>query len=291
MAVNAFDLPGEWLKGNTHCHSDRSDGELPPEEVADWYAGHDYDFLAITDHRILTPTEAIERAGLIGVPAMELNGWDGASDCEYHMVALGLKTIQSVPPGNSLQGAIDQVKAVGAVTILAHPYWLGFNPLWLEPVRDLDCLEIFNATCQLLNGKGYARQIVDGLLALGREFALVAADDTHWRSDDAGQAWLQVRVAERTSDAICQAIMTGAFYASQGPEIRDFRVEDNRVVVRTSPATEVRFMSWRRTGQVVHADGDPRTEWEISLRGGEKWVRLECVGPDGRIAWSNPIYL
>ena len=89
MSVNPFTLQGEWLQGNTHCHSDRSDGELPPEAVAEWYAGHGYDFLSITDHRILTSTEAIEQVGMIGVPGMELNGWDEESDCEYHMVALG----------------------------------------------------------------------------------------------------------------------------------------------------------------------------------------------------------
>ena len=99
MAVNPFTLPGEWLKGNTHCHTTQSDGDLSPEAVADWYAGHGYDFLAFTDHRILTSTEEIERAGMVGVAAMELNGWDDVSDCEYHMVALGLKNVEAAPPG------------------------------------------------------------------------------------------------------------------------------------------------------------------------------------------------
>jgi len=102
---------------------------------------------------------------------------------------------------------------------------------------------------------------------------------------------VNVRVEERTSAAICEAIMTGAFYGSQGPEIHDFQVEDKRVTARTSPATAVRFMSWRHTGQVALAEGKPQTEWAIDLRGGEKWVRLECVAPDGKVAWSNPIYL
>jgi hypothetical protein len=291
VAVNPFGLPGEWLKGNTHCHTNLSDGELSPGAVADWYAGHGYDFLSITDHRILTSHAEIERAGMIGVPGMEVNGWDEASDCEYHVVALGLKDLQALPPGRSLQGAINNVKEDGAVTILAHPHWLGFEVPWLESIRELDCLEIFNATCQLLNGKGYAGQTVDGLLALGNRFGLIASDDTHWRGDDAGKGWLHVRVEERTSAAICEAIMTGAFYGTQAPEIHDFQIEDQRVIARTSPATEVRFMSWRGTGQVLHAEGDPQTEWAIDLRGGEKWVRLECVAPDGKVAWSNPIYL
>lgn len=291
MAVNPFTLEGEWLKGNTHCHTNLSDGELPPEAVADWYAGHEYDFLSITDHRILTSTEEIERVGMIGVPGMELNGWDDASDCEYHMVALGLKNLEAVPPGRSLREAINLVKDDGAATILAHPYWLGFEPEWLAPLKELDAMEIFNATCQLLNGKGYAPQIVDGLLAQGMRFTLIAADDAHWRSDDSGVGWLQVKAQERTPAAIVEAVITGAFYASQGPEIHDFRIEGNWAVVRTSPAVEVRFVSWRKTGQVDRAEDGERTEWEVQLRGGEKYVRLECVAADGSMAWSNPIYV
>jgi hypothetical protein len=289
-AENPFTLPGEWLKGNTHCHTDRSDGVLSPEAAADWYAGHGYDFLSITDHRILTSIGAVERAGMIGVPGMELNGWDDLADCEYHLVALGLKNVEATPPGRSLQADIDLVKADGAVTILAHPHWLGFEPQWLAPVRDLDALEIFNTACQFGFGKGYASQIADGLLAHGNRFTLVAADDTHWRLEEAGRGWIQVRASERTSPAVIQAILAGAFYASQGPEIYDFRIEGSRAVARTSPVAEVRFMSWRSKGQVVRAETADRTEWEVTLQGGERYVRLECVAADGGMAWSNPLY-
>ncbi len=291
MAVNPFTLPGEWLRGNTHCHTTRSDGDLSPEAVADWYAGHGYDFLSITDHRILTSTKEIERAGMIGVPGMELNGWDDESDCEYHMVALGLKSVEVAPPGRSLQGAIDLVKGDGAATILAHPYWLGYEPAWLAPIRELDALEMFNATCQLSNGKGYSPHIIDGLLAQGMRFTLIAADDAHWWSADSGKAWLQVKAQERDAAAIVEAVITGAFYATQGPEIHDFRIEGKRVVVKTSPVAEVRFMSWRKKGQVARAESRETTEWEVTLRGGEKYVRLECVAADGGMAWSNPIYV
>jgi alpha-1,3-rhamnosyl/mannosyltransferase len=34
-----FDKPGRFYKGNLHTHSDKSDGMLPPEELADLYRG------------------------------------------------------------------------------------------------------------------------------------------------------------------------------------------------------------------------------------------------------------
>lgn len=39
-------------KGQIHCHSIRSDGEMSPQAVVDKYIKADYDFLALTDHEI-----------------------------------------------------------------------------------------------------------------------------------------------------------------------------------------------------------------------------------------------
>jgi hypothetical protein len=43
-----------WYKGNLHTHSLWSDGDDFPEMIADWYAGHGYHFLALSDHNILS---------------------------------------------------------------------------------------------------------------------------------------------------------------------------------------------------------------------------------------------
>jgi hypothetical protein len=46
-----------WWKGNTHTHSLWSDGNDFPEMIADWYKGHGYHFLALSDHNILSEGE------------------------------------------------------------------------------------------------------------------------------------------------------------------------------------------------------------------------------------------
>ncbi|XZE20523.1 PHP domain-containing protein [Pirellulaceae bacterium SH449] len=43
-----------WWKGNLHTHTFWSDGNDFPEMVAAWYADRDYNFLALTDHNILS---------------------------------------------------------------------------------------------------------------------------------------------------------------------------------------------------------------------------------------------
>jgi hypothetical protein len=44
--------PKYW-KGNLHTHSFWSDGDDFPEMIADWYARHSYNFVALSDHNVL----------------------------------------------------------------------------------------------------------------------------------------------------------------------------------------------------------------------------------------------
>ena len=50
----AEDPPQRWWKGNLHTHSLWSDGDDFPEMIADWYREHDYHFLALSDHNVLS---------------------------------------------------------------------------------------------------------------------------------------------------------------------------------------------------------------------------------------------
>lgn len=47
----------KWWKGNTHAHSWWSDGDAPPELVADWYKQNAYHFLVISDHNVMKQGE------------------------------------------------------------------------------------------------------------------------------------------------------------------------------------------------------------------------------------------
>ncbi len=47
----------KWYKGNLHTHTLWSDGDAPPEVTVGWYKDHGYDFLALSDHNILSAGE------------------------------------------------------------------------------------------------------------------------------------------------------------------------------------------------------------------------------------------
>jgi len=68
-AVPAQPAP-RWWKGNLHTHTLWSDGDDFPEMVAEWYRTRDYNFLALSDHNVLSQgrrwmkaTDILKRGG------------------------------------------------------------------------------------------------------------------------------------------------------------------------------------------------------------------------------------
>jgi len=63
---------GAWYKGNTHTHSLWSDGNDFPDMIVDWYQAQGYDFLALSDHNLLSrgekwmKVESIEKRRKVG---------------------------------------------------------------------------------------------------------------------------------------------------------------------------------------------------------------------------------
>ncbi len=70
FSLPPFSQPGRWFRGNLHTHTNRSDGRLAPAEVIEWHVDHGYDFVAITDHNVVTnPHEFSSPPSLLVIPA------------------------------------------------------------------------------------------------------------------------------------------------------------------------------------------------------------------------------
>ena len=54
LKIHAQDSDKRWYKGNLHTHSLWSDGDDFPDMIVRWYVEHDYQFLALTDHNVLS---------------------------------------------------------------------------------------------------------------------------------------------------------------------------------------------------------------------------------------------
>ena len=98
-----------------------------------------------------------------------------------------------------------------------------------------------------------------------------------------------VRSRERTSAAILEQMRAGGYYLSQGPVIEDWGYEDGEIYFRCSPCKEVHIVTYPTRGHSFYAEQDSLlTDIRYPLKGGESYIRIECIDADGCIAWTNP---
>jgi hypothetical protein len=281
-----------------HCHTTNSDGARSPEAVVSWYADRGYDFLAITDHNQLT--RAGNAAGrLLLVNGTEVDAGRTRLGQPYHLVGVGLREMIDVPRdakaryGMPAQDVVTALRRAGAAVFVAHPYWSGLVLDDLLGLEGIAGIEVFNANAELDVAKGYGGIQWDDCLARGRWLLGAANDDAHFRLADYGRAWTMLRLSSLTPAAVVEGLSAGAFYASTGVALEDVAFDGDTTTVRVAPpgAQEIRFVGDHRWGRRVAAGGAPLREAAYTIRGPERFIRIEVIGPSGERAWTNPIFL
>lgn len=297
LLVLAFDANGDWLRGNTHTHTDRSDGDSSPEDVARWYAEHGYDFLVITDHDKVTPPP--EGSTIILIPGEEIT--DRFEGKPLHINAIGIA--EAIPPqhGDSvvetLQRNIDAVRKGGGIAAVNHPnFGWSFGAEELLALEGLTLLEIASGHPFVnMEGPPSVEEMWDRLLTTGRRVWGIAVDDSHhlknpWDTYVAlpGEAWIMVRTATRDGDGILDAIRSGDFYASTGPELIDYMRDGNRITltIREKNGARYRTRFIGAGGEILAESRELKPSY--SLREGEPYVRAKVIDSNGRMLWTQP---
>lgn len=293
--ANPFAVEGEWFKGNLHTHSTNSDGALNPQELVRRYKDSGYDFLAITDHNRFTELDPDLCDGILLIPGEEINVGKSEVGTDFHLVLFGIR--EHVSDRSSPQTVIDQAKSQGAEVILCHPYWSQLSINDMLSIEGYIGVEVFNSTCHFSIGKGFSQIHWDDLLARGKHVWGFAVDDAHHhtsdhRPTDVCNAWISVKSSELSLDSIMNAIRSGYFYSSSGPEILDVRIEEEVIYVETSPVRHITFISIDGRGERWTPIGcETITRAHHRIRNGERFVRIECEDLNGRWAWTNPIFI
>jgi hypothetical protein len=193
-----------------------------------------------------------------------------------------------------VQSVIDRLRRAGAAVFVAHPYWSGLVAADLAPLRDVAGVEVYNANTDVDIAKGYSNVQWDDCLTRGCLLWGAANDDAHWRLADHGKGWTMLRCADPlTPDRVAEALAAGSFYASTGGVLDDVAFDGKTATVRIPApgAREVRFVCDQRWGTRVVAGRTPLREASHTLRGRERYLRVEMVAPDGGMAWTNPLFI
>ena len=168
--------------------------------------------------------------------------------------------------------------------------------LTIEDALSLEAahsVEVYNKTIALENDRGEGWYMSDLLSQHGRRLTAYVADDAHFnpsRPGDHRAAWVQVRAERLDSDALVHALKSGDFYSSQGPEIHDIAVRDQRVVISCSPATSVFVTGRAQLSQNLHGAGITHCDFSLRKFAGS-YFRVTVIDDAGRRAWTNPVWL
>lgn len=323
--VNPFRADGEWFKAQFHSHSSKSDGVLPPESVTAEYLHRGYDVLTISDHWTLTRVEAPDE--LLILPGAELGVDPVAGPMAPEFLAIGIDEVPEEPNGDpanwhqsgnsgfktfaTFEDGAAFVEEQSGVSVLCHPAYSGLPQEAVFAARVLDGIEVWNAGVQRETDRGDSSYMWDLTLDAGISLAPFASDDSH-DPVDIDDAWTMVRAADRTREAVIEALTAGRVYATNGPRVHDVQRDGGQVEVAFDPARDVWLHSaWEEGfglsagprgpveggGEILERDdrglitrarftlsSDEQTDQED-----HRWWRLVIADDRGRRAWTNVI--
>lgn len=164
---------------------------------------------------------------------------------------------------------IAKCNEAGYLVQLNHPFWslntrddyLGLRGLW--------SLEILNYATELETGSEYCPYIYDDMLRFSNpNLRCAMGDDNHRIENQAFGGSTIIGAKELTYEAIIDALEKGHFYCSSGvekrPEIRALYVEDGKVKIDCSPATEIIYLGYPRVFKNTYGDGITHAEFDLN---------------------------
>jgi hypothetical protein len=281
MFTNPYgNTDGQWLRGNFHHHSSEASGcaHVPLAESVARYAEAGAQFIAVTDHDVVTDLDAMRAAH---PDVLFINGFEYSS-CE-NMLFIG----ESVPPLYERPLPDALARASDLLTVVCHPTPDPDHDYWtLDKLTTLgampDGVEVYNGHYGIPRMLDRGRSpcftaFWDRLLTAGHRLWGFASDDFH-DPEDFGNAFCMVLVAERTVAAVIDAAKRGRLYGSTGLLLEAVTEDAGCITVRTASDCSGRFIG---PGREVLAEAEGR-DFSYAATS-EAYVRFEGEGEAGRL--------
>ena len=292
----AFGHPGRFYRGNIHTHSTNSDGILEPEEVCRTYREAGYDFISLSEHFLdrfdypITDTRSYRSEGFTTLIAGELHQGKTSVGEPWHILAVGIPVDFARPEAN--EGAAEiagRAAETGAFIGIVHPSWYGLS---VEDAKTITCahaVEIYNHGSEVEVERGEDWPFCDLLLNEGWRLSGFATDDAHHLTHDAFGGWINVHAESLDPDALLDSMKAGRYYSSQGPEIKDIRIENGEISVECSPVSNISLQGRGARAKYLSGDGIEKATFPTD-RFEDAYVRVTVRDASGKRAWSNPIW-
>jgi hypothetical protein len=309
--------PG-WYQGDVHMHTLHSDGRRTPAELVDEATAQGLDFIISTEHN--TNSANLSWGRYARPNLLVINGEEVTTTAFGHWNALGLDPTMLIdwrytPRDSTIGTATAQVRAVGGLAIINHPFFPDTINRFRFGVRHFDGIEIWNGKWDARNEQ--AVRWWDALLRQGHPLLAVAVSDTHTaapspnklgrprtvvQASGLSRAGIMQGLRARRAYLVADRSLNLAFTAGVGKVSAS--IGDTLAVAakqRLIVAFELRGAS---SGTVtllsesgvlatspVAATGSTAVRWPLPA-GRPRYLRVEVRNPQGiMLALTNPIWV
>lgn len=281
MKIELIPEAGQFYKTNLHCHTDLSDGKQTPEEVKEYFKSLGYNAVCYTDHEVLIGHEELcddefvalhgyeiavkqdlakhtatfmpvyhfnliaERQDMRKMPRFFRNNPSFPGKAKYWAEKCGVYDEddvidETVYDKEWISDYLENARDCGFLVTYNHPQWSLQGPADYVGIRGLHAIEAINGGCVALNDNTSIH--FEQMLRAGMDIVPVGGDDNHNESG-CGFGWTMIKAPKLSYDALIAAYKKGDCYASEGPEILSLVIDNNEIVVKTSPAYAVTLLS------------------------------------------------
>ena len=307
---------GRFYKVNMHSHSTLSDGKQTPEELKEAYVKMGYSAIAFTEHGEMHDLNHLTDEQFIAIKSYEIDfiekghptftAYKGEVQVRDHAEALHMnfyakrpditERVRKTPIKEfkieNFNYAIAKAKELGFLTVYNHPNWsMNTYPLYSQ-LEGLNGIEIVNGASQRASDIDYAPTVYDQMARAGKRMICVGGDDNH-DVRHFGTAWTMVKAPALSYADLMDNLEAGNCYASDGPEIHELYMEEDRVFIRCSPAKGV-FLSTagrRKASRLSEGDEPLVTEASFVIKPEDHFFRLTVRDAAGKHANTRFYYL
>ena len=193
---------------------------------------------------------------------------------------------------------VARAHELGYLVSLNHPNWSLLTAEDYLAYEGFDFIEVYNTGC-IRSGHHNDEAAYNDLMKAGKRIFCVASDDNHnaagfeGRKTDSFGGWVMIAAEKLGYTEIMNALETGDFYASTGPEIYSISLDDSGeegvIRVKCSPAESVYLITQgRRNARALpEGDGELITEAAIKIYPQDTRFRIRVVDANGNSAWSQ----
>lgn len=194
--------------GDTHCHTNNSDGSFTYEEIADKAVKKGLEFLIMTDHNRTVIGNLPMRKGLTMIYGVELTYPTGHSNLwGVHKPYSGSFVAETLDEWKQKR---DEARRNGALVSINHPLCTKCPWKWTLKGLDEDCVEVWNGVMRPDNQR--CIEWWHSRLAEGEKLPMVGGSDYHRDyvvTDFLGNPVTYVLAESRSPEDILKAIKEG----------------------------------------------------------------------------------